>query len=75
LLNKAREALHQLFSDPEDLLRNIQQFPLEYPTQQQLFQARVVGLSLCKLYVSNLLLPQEKEVQVSGYRIPGVCFD
>jgi hypothetical protein len=67
LFNKARDALHLLFSDPEDLLHNIRRFPLDYPTQQQLFHARVVGLSLCKLYVSHLLLPQEKEVQHAGF--------
>jgi hypothetical protein len=65
LLHSAQEALEHLFSHPVDLLRSIQGVHPNYPTQGQLFHARVVGLTLCKMYVSNLLLSPEKAVQVS----------
>ena len=64
LLHSAEVSLHKLFSDPERLLFNIRQFPEEYPTQDQLFHARLVGLTFCKFYLSTLLLPKEKEIQV-----------
>jgi hypothetical protein len=65
LLRSAQEALQHLFSHPVDLLRSIQGVHPNYPTQGQLFHARVVGLTLCKMYVSNLLLSPENAVQVS----------
>ena len=65
LLQASHDALENLFSPLERLLCNGYDIPL-YPTPDQLFFARIVGLVLSKLYVSNALLPIEKVHQVNS---------
>jgi hypothetical protein len=64
LVNAARDALLDLFSSPESLLGCIQE--INYPTQNQLFLARVVGLTQFKLYFSYLLLSRERKTEVGS---------
>jgi hypothetical protein len=65
LLQAAQDALENLFSPLEARLRNGHDMSPIYPTCDQLFFSRIIGLIFYKLYVSNALLPKEKVQQVS----------
>ena len=64
LVDAARDALQNLFSPVERLLEYIRDVPSTYPTQEQLFHARVIGLTQFKLYFSYLLLTKEEKTEV-----------
>jgi hypothetical protein len=63
-VDAAVDALQNLFSPKEGLLSYIRDMPTKYPTQEQLMLARIVGLTLFKLYFSYLLLSEERKAEV-----------
>jgi len=66
LVHAARDALQKLFSPLENLLDCIQEMPPTYPTRDQLFLSRVVGLTQFKLYFSYLLLSRDMKTKVNS---------
>ena len=64
LVDAARDALQNLFSPVEGLLGCVRDIPSTYPTQEQLFHARIIGLTQFKLYFSYLLLTKEEKTEV-----------
>jgi hypothetical protein len=70
LLQVAEDSVQSLFSSREALLRSIQDPKSAYPTKDQLFHARVVGLTQFRLYFSNLLLSKEDKARVSFLIFP-----
>jgi hypothetical protein len=69
LLQVAEESVQGLFSSRETLLRYIQDPHSIYPTKDQLFLARIVGLTQFRLYFSNLLLSKENKARVSVFSL------
>jgi hypothetical protein len=65
LVHAARDALQSLFLPWECLMGSIQEIPA-YPTRDQLFHTRVVGLAQFELYFSYQLLSRERKTEVSS---------
>lgn len=64
LVDAARDALQKLFSPLESLLGCTQEMAPTYPTPDELFLARVVGLAQFKFYFSYLLLSRDMKTEV-----------